>query len=288
MSKAYVIVTDSGADLPREVLTRYGILSLPLVLHFEDGEVKYNDEVAFPAFFARLRAKESVRTAAVNTERFARAFKLLLSEGKDIFYIGFSSALSATFGAGKAAAEALRGEFPERKIFTVDSLSASLGEGLLVTLAAKRKEAGASMEELYEYVMEERWRVCHSFTVDDLFFLKRGGRVSGATAVLGSMLSVKPLMHVDNEGRLVKTGAVRGRRASLVALFERMKENALDTGEKLVYICHGDCLEDARALADMIEKEYPDSLVMIDYVGPVIASHSGPGTLGLFYLGKER
>ncbi len=288
MSKAYVIVTDSGADLPKEILAQYGILSLPLVLHFEDGEVKYNDEVAFSAFFARLRAKERVRTAAVNAERFAHAFEQLLADGKDIFYIGFSSALSATFAAGKAAAEALRGKFPERKIFAVDSLCASLGEGLLVTLAAKRKEAGASIEELYEYVMKERWRVCHSFTVDDLFFLKRGGRVSGTTAVLGSMLSVKPLMHVDNEGRLVKTGAVRGRRASLVALFERMKENVSEGGEKLVYICHGDCLGDARALADMIEKEYPDSLVMIDYVGPVIASHSGPGTLGLFYLGKER
>lgn len=288
MSEKYVIVTDSGADLPKEILARYGIISLPLVLHFEDGEVKYNDEVAFPAFFARLRAKERVRTAAVNAERFARAFEALLLEGKDIFYIGFSSALSATYGAGKAAAEALRARFPERKIFTVDSFCASLGEGLLVTLAAEKKKEGASIEALYEYVKAQRWHISHVFTVDDLFFLKRGGRVSGATAVLGSMLSVKPLMHVDNEGRLVKTGTVRGRRASVTALFEKMKESKIEEDEGQVYICHGDCYEDARALADMIEREYSHIHVMIAYVGPVIASHSGPGTLGLFYLCKER
>ena len=254
MSQDYVIVTDSGADLPKELLARYSILSLPLELHFEDGETRYNDDVALSPFFARLRAKQTVRTSAVNMERFLHVFETVFKQGKDIFYIGFSSALSATYRAGELAAEELVTRYPQRKILTVDSLCASLGQGLLVILAAKKKEGGMKIEELYEYVKRERWHLCHEFTVDDLFFLKRGGRVSGATAVLGTLLSVKPIMHVDNEGRLVKIGTARGRRASLTALMERMKKNAVDRGEMPVYICHGDCYEDACALGEMIQR----------------------------------
>lgn len=288
MNESYVIVTDSCADLPKSILKEYNLLSLPLVLHYENGETKLNDEIEHKSFFERLRAKEQVKTSAVNANRFAALFEEQCRAGKDIFYIGFSSALSATYQCAALAAEELRPKYPARKIYTVDSLCASLGQGLFTVLLAKKKNEGYSIEQLYDYAVANRLHMCHEFTVDDLFFLKRGGRISSATAILGTMLAIKPVMHVDDEGHLVKVGTARGRRASIAALFEKMKSNAIEPEKQLVYICHGDCYDDAQTLGDMIKREYPTAEVMIDYVGPVIGSHSGPGTLALFYLGKVR
>lgn len=288
MPERYAIVTDSGADLPRELLTQLDVISLPLEIHLESGETRLDGEMDPKALYARLRAKETIRTSSVNEERFFQGFLPHLEAGKDILYIGFSSALSATFAAGERAARELRLRYPKRKILTLDSLCASLGEGLLVTRAARAREAGESIDALHARLFKERRRILHEFTVSDLFFLKRGGRVSSASAVLGSLFSVKPVMYVDNEGKLVKRSTVRGRRASLLALFERMKQNAAFSEEKTVYISHGDCYEDALFLKSMIEEEYPEVTVTVGYVGAVIGSHSGPDTVALFYYGNER
>lgn len=285
--REYVILTDSGADLPKEVAAQHGIGVVDLVLQI-GNESKLNGEVEPEAFYALLREKTPITTSAVNMERFKDFFEGYLKEGKDVLYLGFSSGLSATYIAGRNAAEELAEAYPESKILTVDTLAASLGQGLLVTLAAQKKAAGATIDEVYAFVTENRLHLCHWFTVDDLFFLKRGGRVSAATAVLGTMLAIKPFMHVDNEGHLINVTKVRGRRASIDAMFDKLVATAIAPEKQLYYICHGDCLDDAEYLSDKIKAKYPECEVMIGYTGTVIGAHSGPGTLALFFLGKER
>ncbi len=283
----YVILTDSGADLPREVAAEYGIAVIDLSLQLGE-ETKLNSEVDPKEFYARLREKTTVTTSAVNMERFKMFFEEYLKAGKDILYMGFSSGLSATYVAGRNAAEELSAEYPDRRILTVDTLAASLGQGLLVTLTAKKKEEGATLDEAYAFAMENRLHLCHWFTVDDLFFLKRGGRVNTATAVLGTMLAIKPVMHVDDEGHLINVSKVRGRRASIDAMFDKIAATAIRPEGQLYYICHGDCIEDAEYLASRIREAYPAAEVMIGYTGTVIGAHSGPGTLALFFLGTKR
>ncbi len=285
--REYVILTDSGADLPKEVAEQYGIGVIDLVLQIGE-ESRLNGEVEPRAFYEMLRNKTPITTSAVNMERFKEFFEGYLKEGKDILYLGFSSGLSATYVAGRNAAEELKEAYPESKILTVDTLAASLGQGLLVTLTAKKKLAGASIEEACTFATENRLHLCHWFTVDDLFFLKRGGRVSAATAVLGTMLSIKPFMHVDNAGHLINVSKVRGRRASIDAMFDKIAATAIQPEEQLYYICHGDCIEDAEYLANKIKEKYPKCEVVIGYTGTVIGAHSGPGTLALFFLGTER
>jgi DegV family protein with EDD domain len=212
-----------------------------------------------------------------------------LEDGTDILYLGFSSGLSSTFASGKLAAEELSEKYPDRKILVADTLSASLGQGLLVYHAVKLKESGASIEEVRDFVQNNRLNLCHWFTIDDLFFLKRGGRVSATTAVVGTMLGIKPVMHVDDEGHLINVGKARGRRAAIDALFDKANETMIgDRSDAIVFISHGDCIEDAEYLADRIRKEIGVKEVRIGYVGAVIGSHSGPGTLALFFLGSQR
>lgn len=283
----YVILTDSGADLPSEISASLGIGVIDLVLQFGDT-TKLDSEMDKKEFYDRLRAKEPVTTSAVNMERFKEFFEAYLKAGKDILYLGFSSGLSATYVAGRNAAEELSEAYPERRVMTVDTLCASLGQGLLVALAAKKKNEGASLDEVYAFVTENVLHLCHWFTVDDLFFLKRGGRVSAATAVLGTMLAIKPVLHVDNEGHLINVAKVRGRRAAVDALYDKIAETAIAPEGQLYYICHGDCIEDAEYLAGKIRDAYPESEVMIGYTGTVIGAHSGPGTLALFFIGTQR
>ena len=287
MQNDFVILTDSSADLPASVLAEYGIGAIELSLCI-GGETKRGSEVEPKAFYDLLRSKATVTTSAVNMQSFIEFFEPYLAAGKDILYLGFSSGLSATYTAGKNAAEELREKYPDRKILTSDTLCASLGQGLLVVLVAKKVKEGATIEEALAYAEEIRPKLCHWFTVDDLFFLKRGGRVSAATAVLGTMLSIKPFMHVDDEGHLINVAKVRGRRASVDALFDKMVETAIAPEKQLMYICHGDCIEDAEYLKGKILAAYPESEVMIGYTGTVIGSHSGPGTLALFFLGGKR
>lgn len=289
MNNNYVILTDSGTDLTREMAAECGVEIIDLTVSIEGKEPVPNGEVDPKELYAMLRDKKSASTSAVNLESFKEKMSAYLKDGKDVIYLGFSSGLSYTFTAGSLAADELREEFPDRRVYAIDTLCASLGQGLLVYLAAQLKNKGADIEEVKTFVEDNRLNLCHWFTVDDLFFLKRGGRVSGATAIVGTMLGIKPVMHVDNAGKLIKVNVARGRRASIDALFAKMKETAKgDLKDATVFISHGDCEEDAKYLGDRVVKELGVKELKIGYVGPVIGSHSGPGTLALFYLGTER
>jgi DegV family protein with EDD domain len=287
----YVLITDSCADLPLRIYEELDIQVIPLSFLLE-GQTYRNcpDEssMKFSEVYARLRDGANITTSAVNVEEFKEAFLPYLQEGKDILYMSFSSGLSGTHNAGRIAAEELMEEFPGRSIRIEDTLGAALGQGLHVYLTAKKKLEGATLEEAVAFAEDIKLRVVHWFTVDDLFFLKRGGRLSGATALVGSALGIKPVLHVDNEGHLIKVSTVRGRKNSLKALADKMAETVIDPQEQTIFIGHGDCLEDAQYLAQLIKEGCGYKDVIIDYVGPVIGAHSGPGTIALFYIGKER
>ncbi len=285
----FVILSDSGCDLSPAVFADWGVAYGSLTFRFDDSEKEYgNGDMPAAEFYAKMRAGSVAKTAAINTETFAALFEPHLKAGKDILYIGFSSGLSNTYNAGRLAAEGLREQYPDRKIFTVDSLSASAGEALFLYHVLEKAKSGATIEETVAYAEEIRLSVCHWFTVDDLVYLKRGGRVSPATAIVGNMLGIKPVMHVDNEGHLIKVNTARGRRKSLAALAEMYKTTALDKDHGTVFISHGDCEADAKLLADMIAAEGNAKVSLITDVGPVIGAHSGPGTMALFFLGTQR
>ena len=285
----YVIFTDSACDMESDTLKKWNVKFIDLTLKF-DGEDKIykNSEVEPVAFYNKMREGGVAKTSAVNSQVFKLSFEEELKNGNDIFYLGFSSGLSTTYNSGASAAKILSEAYPDRKILTVDSLAASAGFGLLVYLAVKKKEEGASIEELAKYMEEIKWNMCRWFTVDDLVYLKRGGRVSAAAALVGGMLGIKPVLHVDNEGHLINTAKVRGRKASIKALFDKYKELAIDPTKGPIYICQGDCKEDADMLTNMIKEEFGPETDMTVFTGPVVGAHSGPGTLALFFLGKER
>jgi DegV family protein with EDD domain len=285
----YVILTDSGTDFTKEMIEELDVELLDLWVTRENEEPVPNSSLDLSEFYAFLREKKSASTAAVNIDGFIEIMTPILEAGKDILYLGFSSGLSSTYASGKLAADELMEKYPDRKIYTVDTLAASLGQGLLVYLAAKRRLAGESIEAVRDFVENTKLNLCHWFTIDDLFFLKRGGRVSGTTAVVGTMLGIKPVMHVDNEGHLINVAKARGRRASVDALFDKAKNTMIgERANSSVFISHGDCIEDAEYLAERIKNEIGVKEVRIAYVGSVIGSHSGPGTLALFFLGSER
>lgn len=287
----YIIMTDSSCDLPASLADEMELVVLPLYVEV-DGQkyVNYLDEreISFREIYAKLRTRCPAKTSAVNVNDFIGPMEEALASGRDILYIGFSSGLSSTYDAGAMAARELRERYPERKILTVDSLCASLGQGLLVYHTWKEKQKGASIDEAYDFVVNTRLKLCHWFTIDDLMFLKRGGRISGTTAIVGSMLSIKPVMHVDNEGHLIKVGTARGRKASIKALADEAEKRGTDLANQTVFISHGDCLEDANYLADIMRMRFGVKDIRINYVGPVIGAHSGPGTVALFFLGTER
>ncbi len=288
MMKEYLILTDSSADLTPEMTAELGIKTVQLEVMIDGEGSCPNNEVDPKEFYAKLREKRGAKTSACGIDRFMGIFEPLLQAGKDLLYLGFSSGLSSTYSSSVVAARELQEKYPDRKIYTVDTLCASRGQGLLVWHACQKKATGASIEEVRDYVESIKLNLCHWFTVDDLFFLKRGGRVSTATAVIGSMLSIKPVMHVDNAGKLINVEKARGRKASIDALFEKMKATMFSEGNSTVFICHGDCSEDAEYLSGRVRSELGVEAVEIAYTGPVIGAHSGPGTLALFFLGKER
>ncbi|MDO4867680.1 MAG: DegV family protein [Clostridia bacterium] len=287
----FVIMTDSSCDLPASLAEEMELTVLPLTYYIEDKVyTNYLDEreIAFSEIYAKLRTKCPAKTSAVNMNDFMAPMESLLSAGKDVLYIGFSSGLSGTYNAGAAAAKELAERFPERKIFTVDSLCASLGQGLLVYHAWQEKQKGKTIEEVRDFTENTKLHLCHWFTIDDLMFLKRGGRISGATAVVGSMLNIKPVMHVDNDGHLIKVDTARGRKASIKALAEKAGQLGIDLDQQTIFISHGDCVEEANYLADIMRTRFNVKKVLVNYVGPVIGAHSGPGTIALFFLGRER
>lgn len=284
----FIIITDSSADLPKSVASEMGITVIPLEVNIDGIGTKYNDEIDIKEFYGWLRDKKSAKTSAVNMDKFIEVFEKFVADGKDVLYIGFSSGLSATFMAGKNAAEELSEKYPDRKVIAVDSLCASLGQGLLVKHAVDKKNSGATIEEVAQFIENNKLNLCHWFTVEDLFFLKRGGRVSAATAVMGTVLQIKPVMHVDDAGKLINVEKARGRATAINSLFAKMKETAIDPEKQTIYISHGDCYDDAKKLADMVTAEFGITDILISEVGPVIGAHSGPGTLALFFLGSKR
>ncbi|MBO5106564.1 MAG: DegV family protein [Clostridia bacterium] len=287
----YTIVTDSSCNLSSKQIDDYGLEIISLKYFAGDkafeSYIKGSDP-DFKAFYDMARKKEPLSTTLASPELCEQVFERVLSSGSDLIYIGFSSGLSGTYQVAHTMLEDLKEKYPERKIYDVDSLAASLGQGLLVHYAVNKKNEGATIEELYDWLMENRLKLCHWFTVDDLFYLKRGGRVSGTAAVMGTVLSIKPVMHVDDNGKLIPKAKVIGRKRAIEAMVEKMKETAINPAEQTVFISHGDCVEDAELLADLVKKELNVKEVFIHYIEPVIGCHSGPGTLALFFMGTRR
>lgn len=287
----FVIVTDSSADLSHEMVQALGVEVLPLAFTME-GKTYYNytdnRDMAPKEFYRRLAAGAVATTNAVNVGQAIEGIEPLLQAGKDVLTLAFSSGLSATYSSMQIAVDELAEKYPERKVYAVDTLCASLGQGLILYLAAGLQKQGKSIEEVRDWVEANKLHICHWFTVDDLNHLKRGGRISGATALFGTMLSIKPVMHVDDEGRLVPVSKARGRKASLLALVDRMAETAVDPASGPVFISHGDCEGDALFVAGEITRRFGNKDIYINYVGPVIGNHSGPGTMALFFVGTKR
>lgn len=294
MNLPFEILTDSCCDLTYSEARELQIHTIPLSVNLGgqenenhlDGDPASNLDVG--EFYALLRTRAPSSTSAANPSKWMDALEPLLCQGRDVLVMAFSSNLSGTYAACVQAAQELRERYPERKIMVVDTLCASRGQGLLVYYAAKLRREGKDLEEVYTWLEENKLHLCHWFTVDDLMFLKRGGRVSAATAVAGTLLQIKPVMHVDNEGRLIKVSTARGRKASIDALCVKAGQTGIDLSNQVLYICHGDCLEDALYLERQLRLKYNPVDVRIGYTGPVIGSHSGPGTLALFYMGSER
>ena len=287
----YQIVTDSTADLTPELIRQLDVQVIPLC-YMMGGRTYHNipggGEMTDREFYAKLRGGAMSTTTQINSEEFLRVFTPLLEAGQDVLYIAFSSGLSGTCQSAQLAREELQKRFPQRKMVVFDSLCASMGEGLLVYYAAKLRQEGKSLEEVLAWLQENVLRLCHWFTVDDLNHLKRGGRVSTATALVGTMLGIKPVLHVDDEGHLTKVGTARGRNASLKALVDHMAETAIDPAGQTVFISHGDCEEDANKVAEDVKRRFGVQTVVLNNVGPVIGAHSGPGTVALFFLGRHR
>lgn len=288
---SFSIISDSCSNLTNKQIAEYGVKIVPLTYTIKGEEhLGYveGEEFDFKAYYDMLRAKEHVKTSLVSYERVETALKTELDAGKDVLYISFSSALSGSCQVARNCIEDIKYSYPDRKIILVDTLQASMGQGLFVKYACDMRNAGSSLEETAKWLEDNKLKFTALFTVDDLFFLKRGGRLSGTVAVVGTILNIKPLLHVDDEGKLVSTGTIRGRQKSIDALIKRMGETGTDLKKQDIFIVHGDCLEEAEAAAAKIKQLYKVKSVTINYVDQVISSHSGPGTLAVFYLGTQR
>lgn len=286
----YIIATDSCCDFDENLIRELDLTVIPLSVHLgQDHFRNYPGEMPEShVFYTRLSKGEPAQTSAPNVEAFKDAFRPFLEAGKDVLYLGFSSALSATYQNAAMAVEELREAFPDAVIRAVDTLCASMGQGLLVDLAVQEKRKGKSLEEVASFVQETIPHLCHWFTVGDLSQLRRGGRLSAGKAIVGNLLNIKPVLHVDHEGRLVPMESAKGRKKSVEALVRHMEETAIAPETQRIYISHGNCLGDAEVLAAAIQSKLGVASVTIGDVGPVIGAHSGLGTLALFFLGKER
>ncbi len=287
----YIIITDSSCDLPDNLVKALELEVLPLSF-IMDGKTYRNwpdnREMSPDQFYGKEREGLMATTNAVNVGEAADAIEAVLKQGKDALILAFSSGLSTTCNSFQIAAQELAEQYPDRKIYVVDTLCASLGQGMFVYQAAKLRQEGKTMEEVRDWAEETKLRQCHYFTVDDLFFLKKGGRVSAATAVVGTMLQIKPVLHVDNEGHLINVAKARGRKASLTALVDKVGELAEDPASQTMFISNSDCLKDAQFVADEIKKRYGVKEIIINSIGPVIGAHTGPGCVALFFMGKHR
>ena len=288
--REYVITTDNNSDLPEEYLKEHSIGCMYLSYAMDGKNYKHGSFLPVHEFYDAMRNGSMPTTSQVNPQDARAVFEPFLKEGKDILHIAFSSGLSGTYNSSRIAAEELMEEYPDRKIIVVDSLAASLGQGLLVYLAAEKKEQGEDLETVVKWTEENKLHMVHLFTVDDLNHLYRGGRVSRTTAVVGSLLNIKPVLHVDNEGKLTAIGKVRGRKKALQELVKLMEEKLGSYHDKChtIFISHGDCESDAQYLAEKVKEKYQINTIIMNQVCATIGAHSGPGTMALFFVGDER
>ncbi|MDO4590377.1 MAG: DegV family protein [Slackia sp.] len=288
---AYRIVTDSASNLTEEMIDEFGLEILPLAFMIDGVEYRSylkGQHVDLKQFYTMMREGKVITTSLPNMQETESTLRTILDAGDDVLYLGFSSALSGTYEATALLMAQLAEEYPERTLRAEETFAASGGQGLLVYLACKKKEEGASIDETAAFVEATRDRLCHWFTVDDLMFLFRGGRVGRTSAWAGTMLNIKPVLHVDTAGALIPMEKVRGRKKSIKALVDHMEQTAIDPAAQTVFITHGDCLEDAELLKREIEERLGVTDFVINYVDPVIGAHSGPGTLALFFVGTEK
>lgn len=286
----YKIITDATVDLTPEWAGQIGVDIIPMECELDGAPYTFGPggNISGEAFFAGMRAGKTGSTSQINPTVYEAHFSKYLSQGLDILYLCFSSGLSGTIQAARLCMDELREHYPDRKLICIDSLSASNGEGFLVTAAAEQQAAGLTLEQLAGWVEQNKLHVAHWFTVEDLHHLHRGGRISAATAIMGSALQIKPVMHCDNEGRLTNTAKARGRKKSLLALIDHMDTSWTPERGRKVFICHGDCLEDARFMEGVVRERHPDAEITIFHMGPIIGAHCGPGVIALFFWGTER
>jgi DegV family protein with EDD domain len=285
-NESCVLVTDSGADLSEHMLESMGVRSIPLNVFMKDNPAM-PCELRGAEFYDALRGGQVACTSAANLARFRETFGEILESGRDILYLSFSSPLSCMCATARIAAEELREEYPDRRIIVIDSLCASLGQGLLVYHCAEQRERGMSLDELAAYAEATRLKIMHWFTVDDLLFLKRGGRVGAVSAYAGALLGIKPVLHVSDEGKLVPVQKVRGRKNAIAELGKRYSAECTDK-DSTVFIAHADAIEAAESLKDALLHQHGAKHVVVGEIGPVIGAHAGPGTVALFYLGTSR
>lgn len=289
---SFAIVTDSSSNLPEDIIDQYDLAVLPLTFMVDGEEYRSylkGEKTDLSQFYTMMREGKVITTSLPNLKESRETIEALLKEGRDVLYLGFSSGLSGTYQAIELLLTELGGLYPDRTVAAVDTLAASLGEGLLVYYAAKMREEGKTIEEVRDWVEANKLHLAHWFTVDDLMFLFRGGRVSRTSAWAGTLLNIKPVMHVDDEGHLIPLEKVRGRKKSLKALVDHMEQTATaPVADQTVFITHGDCLEDAEYVADLVRERFGVSDILINWVDPVIGAHSGPGTMALFFLASER
>lgn len=287
----YVILTDSSCDLGAEMAETLELGVAPLTVNFggkEYANLLDGSELSFKEFYDGVRAGQEASTSAVSVGGWTDLAEPYLKEGTDVLILAFSSGLSNTYSSAKIAAEELSEKYPERKIFVVDTLCASLGEGLLIYLTVEQKRSGKSIEEARDFAESNKLSVCHWVTVDDLNHLKRGGRISGATAFFGGLLGIKPIIYVDDEGHLINIQKARGRQAALNFLLDVLGQTGADLKDQIIFISHGDCYDDAKYVADQAKERFGVKDAYINYIGPVIGTHAGPGTIALFFMGEKR
>jgi len=289
---SFEIITDTSAGLSYKYVTKNNVKIVSFKYYFGDEEydtfVPSNNEDWVCDFYSRLRKKESAHTSLVNADVFNTLFTEILDQGKDFIYLAFSSALSGTHDNAAAVLKKLKSLYPDRKMYVFDTKSAAQGQALNVDFAVRQRERGDSIEQVYKWQVDNTLNICHWFTVDDLFFLKRGGRISAATAVAGTVLGIKPVMHTDNNGKLIKVDTARGRKASLDSLVNKFAETAIKPENQKVFIGHGDCIDDLKYIQKQLKDKFGVKEFETGFINPVIGVHSGPGTVALFFYGKQR
>ena len=284
------IITDSACDLSREYIDNNNIGLLSLVLNLNEKLIKddLGKTLSYKDFYEQMRKGATPSTSQVNAHEFEEEFIKHVKNGDSIICITLSSALSGTFNSANIAKNNIIEEYPEAKIELVDSLSVSMGQGLLVLKACEMRDKGLSVEEIVTWIEENKRKIIHSFVVDSLNHLKRGGRISATTAAIGGLLNIKPTLYIDDDGKVVPGEKIKGKKKVLKFLVNEVKEKVINSEDQTLYVCHGDCLEDAETLKNMILEEVKFKNIVINYVGNVIGAHAGPGVLAVLFLGKNR